>query len=1703
MISSLFRRSKAPARVKKAPRRLSQRSRQSRQARFEQMEERRMLAADVLLGSVYYEEATGDDTEGDIIQVSFVGGAVGTTLDQIVIDGDKKGDGISAGDVFFDTTDGGFGAFSAVGYELVSSDGFTITGVEVIDGGSQIVLAFSGFDAGEKLVFSVDVDEFSFVDGDEIDVTAVAEGGEFQRSTIVGEFSASGYVDLTLGATYWDTFDENFDLAEAAAGSVLTTLPDDAYESSNNLIDRTAGAVAHAPQLKLASLSGHVYHDQNDDGTFDSDESPIAGVTVELLNASGNGTGITTVTNGAGYYEFKNLEAGTWGVRETQPNDYFDGKDTIGSHGGAVTNDLFTGIVLAYGDDGIDYNFGELLAGSIAGRVHASRDGDCDFNDPDILLEGVVVELLSPAGAVLATTKTDSQGRYKFDGLRPGEYQVREQQPADYYDGDERAGTAGGTVTNDLVGGILLGSNEDATQYDFCEHVGANLSGYVYHDRSDDGSRDSGEEPISEVSLKLLLEDGTDTGQRAVTNSGGFYQFTNLDRGTYRVMEIHPTDWIDGKDTAGTEGGTADSPGDMIREITLDFGDDARDYNFGELLPGSIAGRVHASRDGDCDFDDPDILLAGVVIELRNADGELISTTETDSNGEYRFDDLPPAEYQIHERQPDGYYDGDERSGTAGGTVSDDLIVGIHLGSDQDAVRYDFCEHIGANLSGYVYHDQSDDGLFDANEDPIAGVTLELLNAEGVGTGITTITNSDGFYEFTNLEAGTWGVRETQPSDFFDGKDTVGSHLGTAGNDIITGAVLDFGDRAVNYNFGELLGASLAGRVHASRDGDCDFDDPDILLEGVVIELLSPTGEVIKTTTTDSLGRYKFTGLRPGEYQVREQQPADYYDGDEHAGSAGGTVTDDLVSGILLGSAENATQYDFCEHIGANLSGYVYHDRSNEGNRDADEESIAGVTIKLLNGDGTDTGKRAVTNAEGRYVFTNLNEGTYCVMEVHPVDWIDGLDKEGNLGGSPDNPGDMICEITLGFGDNATEYNFGELLPGSIAGSVHSSRDGNCLDEETASPIEGVVIQLLNASGEVIATTETDVNGDYRFDDLPPGVYGVREVQPVDFFDESLHIGSGGGISFVANEMADVTIGSDAHLVNYDFCEAPPAALAGYVFIDGSPIFTFDPLPEDISSIRDGRRTDDDTPLEGVTLRLVNGKTGAELYIEGTLSDEEAQDKSPIEVLPGFYTDGKLETVTDANGYYQFLGLPSGSYAVVEVGPDGLIDGIDTPGTLGGQAANPGEEGRRVELFQESYGNDAILSIELLAGDFSVENNFSEVTVTTYWQPPETPEVPPTPLVFSPNPITPRPLLTPLTPPATPEIPTINGSALGYTWHLSVINGGQPRTNTEISEAETRFVSMKTATGEWQGADRSAEELSRAKWQLLASDIEGADLSEFLFGSEDAIPVSGDWNGDGITDIGVFVAGNWYLDLNGDGRWDRSDLWAKLGTIDDLPVTGDWDGDGKTDIGIFGPAWARDPHAIRHEPGMPDVANYPGPIAAKMKNMPPVEDEATSGGRLLKQPESTARRTDLIDHVFHYGVAGDAPVAGDWNGDGIRTIGVFNDGLWALDTDGDGRLTDTDRQVALGQAGDKPIVGDWDGDGIDELGVYRAGEWLVDADGDGILDATDQAFAETANEEGALPITGDWDGDGIDEPGVYTPTGTVDAPEVRVSRRAG
>jgi hypothetical protein len=80
---------------------------------------------------------------------------------------------------------------------------------------------------------------------------------------------------------------------------------------------------------------------------------------------------------------------------------------------------------------------------------------------------------------------------------------------------------------------------------------------------------------------------------------------------------------------------------------------------------------------------------------------------------------------------------------------------------------------------------------------------------------------------------------------------------------------------------------------------------------------------------------------------------------------------------------------------------------------------------------------------------------------------------------------------------------------------------------------------------------------------------------------------------------------------------------------------------------------------------------------------------------------------------------------------------------------------------------------------------------------------------------------------------------------------------------------------------------------------------------------------------------------------------------------------------------------------------------------------------------------------------------GDWTGNGTHKIGVFRDGHWYLDKNGNGAWDGCTLDSCFenfGLPNDTPVVGDWTATGIHKIGVFRQGHWYYDANGNGIWD---------------------------------------------------
>lgn len=226
------------------------------------------------------------------------------------------------------------------------------------------------------------------------------------------------------------------------------------------------------------------------------------------------------------------------------------------------------------------------------------------------------------------------------------------------------------------------------------------------------------------------------------------------------------------------------------------------------------------------------------------------------------------------------------------------------------------------------------------------------------------------------------------------------------------------------------------------------------------------------------------------------------------------------------------------------------------------------------------------------------------------------------------------------------------------------------------------------------------------------------------------------------------------------------------------------------------------------------------------------------------------------------------------------------------------------------------------------------------------------------------------------------------------------------------------------------------------------------FGLAGDAVIAGDWNGDGIEEIGVVRPNGsggltFYLDSNGNLKFDSSDAAFNFGLAGDSIAVGDWNGDGIDEVGVG-------------------------------------RSNGTGGQTFFLDSNSSLYFEEASDMVLDFGLAGDLVVVGDWNGDGVDNLGVARSngtgGLtFFLDSNGTWSYEAAeDAVVNFGLAQDRVVVGDWDGDGVDTLAVVRVngvgGQTVFpDVNENYEFDLTDALFAYDFGLPEDLLVAGAWE----------------------------
>jgi uncharacterized repeat protein (TIGR01451 family) len=453
----------------------------------------------------------------------------------------------------------------------------------------------------------------------------------------------------------------------------------------------------------------------------------------------------------------------------------------------------------------------------------------------------------------------------------------------------------------------------------------AALGDVVWFDTNHDGIQDATEAGIANVSVNLYAADGTSLLDSTNTDSNGFYRFDNLDPATPYVIKLdNPSNYSTGAlaglqltlQNQGADNNDNDAALNANNYPEISVTTNAADgnpttgaagsfidsYDFGFWQPAALGNYVWYDVDGFGDQSNSELPVQNMTVNLYDSADNLVDSATTDATGHYLFDPLAagqyylifdkatitgtdpitnaavnPADWTFTALNATGNPQTDSDVNGAGRTIVTVLEAGERDLSWDAGIKPYAPPADPVSVGDYVWEDLNNNGVQDGGEQGIENVRVDLIE-NGFPTN-TTYTNSTGYYQFDNLERNTSiQIRFTPPAGTaLTSVDQGGDDAHDSDADPISGDTVQFTlNPTVATTGSDTLDPtwdagiinttlSLGNQVwlDSNKDGLYSVGEP--TLAGLTVNLL---GDATATTTTDSKGRYLFTGLAAGTYQV-------------------------------------------------------------------------------------------------------------------------------------------------------------------------------------------------------------------------------------------------------------------------------------------------------------------------------------------------------------------------------------------------------------------------------------------------------------------------------------------------------------------------------------------------------------------------------------------------------------------------------------------------------------------------------------------------------------------------------------------------------------------------------------------------------------------------------------------------------------------
>ena len=1122
--------------------------------------------------------------------------------------------------------------------------------------------------------------------------------GSYKVEVVPGEAKVDG-TDVNL-ADYKQTYGygSSTSRSQVGQGKLVTPAP----------IELTAGAPnvtrIDFAFVKPVSMGNFVWFDANKDGIQDADEVGVAGVTVTLdgqldmdvvVDADGNLVKPVT-TDANGKYVFTNLLPSDYGVTFTIPAGYYETVRTAGDDRSVDSDGAQTWLRLKQGQDDMTVDLGLIADGTIGDTLFwdVDNNGGSEPSGADKPLAGVTVKLTytTPAGVEKTlTTVTDENGKYSFKDLAPGDYVVTVDKASlatvcpectaqthapsgdlTASEGQELSLTSKvtlspGKMTNNDQDWAFTGVANTAIVKAIAEPAEVPAGGFTPGTSVTYTLTVTNEGPSPATGV--IAQDKLPSGVTFVSAEGdGTYDAASgkwdlstevIEKGATRTLRITVT--ID----ASAAGSVVTNTATIEKQDQI--GDKKPDNTSSVPLTAgyTIAGKLYNDADASFNSSDSEAPYAGVTVALLKKDGTPVldkdgnpMTAVTDAEGKYSFVGLPLGEYTVSVVDP--------TSGPLAGTkpteaytgrykTTADVTIAEATGSVID-VNFGFVKP--ASVGDYTWMDVNRDGLQDADEPALPGVTVTLTRADGSavtdasGNPVAAVTtDANGKYVFENLLPGDYKVSFQAPAGYEATTSDAGDDRAADSNGASASVTLVQGQTDDTIDFG-AVGTGVIGDqlfVDVNQNGGNAPDAGDKVLPGVKVTLTwTGPGGITRTyeTTTDAEGKYKFENLLPGDYKV-SVDPQSLIKAEPLLDVLTHSPAGDVDAKKVVSEDVKADKDKLAQAFNLNTSVTLTGEKNQNLDQDWGFGISADTAIMKAITDPDEAAQKSFEFTPGQhvtYTLTLTNNGPGAATGVKASDELPSgvsfVEAQGDGSYNAETGKWDLSGLTLAKGDvkkiaitvEITGEGAGKLVTNvarithqdqagddptnnessasfkggfNLGGTIYRDSDASYSKSDSEQRFKGVTVALLNEDGTPVLDAEgnpmtatTDEKGAYQFVGLAPASYRVVIVDP-DKGDLAGLIPTQAYTGKGATEAA-VTI-TDASVQGVDFGLVAPATIGDRVWNDA-----------------DGNGADNGEPgVPGVTVIL--------------------KDANGVEVA---------RTTTDANGNYRFTGLVPGTYTV-------------------------------------------------------------------------------------------------------------------------------------------------------------------------------------------------------------------------------------------------------------------------------------------------------------------------------------------------------------------------------------------------------------------------------------------------------------------------